>query len=131
MVDQGESLAGKVVIVTGASRGIGRAVAIRLGQLGAKVVLNYCANEERAQEALQAVKDAGAADARAIRADVSKPAEAQHLVDSVLAEYQRVDILINNAGVQRSVLVHKMTDADWHEVMDINLSSIFYLSRYL
>jgi 3-oxoacyl-[acyl-carrier protein] reductase len=125
----GLALAGKIAIVTGASRGIGRAIAIRLGEMGANVTLNYCASEAQAQQALAEVKATAAAGAQMIKADVSKSSEAQRLVDSVLAEHHRIDILINNAGVQRAALVHKMSDADWHEVMDINLSSVFYLCR--
>jgi 3-oxoacyl-[acyl-carrier protein] reductase len=121
-------LTGKVAVVTGASRGIGRAIALRLGEMGATVILNYCSHDEEAQSALQAVEKSGAR-AQLVKADISRSAEASRLIDTVLAEHKRIDILINNAGVQRAVMSYKMSDADWHEVMDINVSSVFYLSR--
>jgi 3-oxoacyl-[acyl-carrier protein] reductase len=124
-----DSLAGKVAVVTGASRGIGRAIAVRLGELGAHVMLNYCAHDEQAQTALAAVRATKAASAQLIKADISKSAQAQQLIETALGAHQRIDILVNNAGVQRAILTHKMSDADWHEVMDINVSAVFYLCR--
>ncbi|MBK7992342.1 MAG: 3-oxoacyl-ACP reductase FabG [Blastocatellia bacterium] len=123
------ALLNKVAVVTGSSRGIGRAIAIRLGQMGAKVVINYCSNEEEANKALEEVKNTAASSVQIIKADVSKPTEAKNLIDTVLSEHQKVDILINNAAIQRATLVHKMKDADWEEVMALNLSSVFYLCR--
>lgn len=122
-------LADKIVVVTGASRGIGRAIAVRCAQMGATVVINYCASDAQAQETLELVKQAGGANARLCKADISIAAEAKRLIDTVLAEFQRIDILINNAGIQRAVLVNKMTDEDWHQVINTNLSSVFYLCR--
>jgi 3-oxoacyl-[acyl-carrier protein] reductase len=122
-------LSGKIAVVTGASRGIGRAIAVRLARIGAYVILNYRSQEEEAQQALLETKAASSNGAKLIKADISKSAEANRLIDTVLAEHGQIDILINNAGIQRAVLIHKMSDADWHEVIDTNLSSIFYLCR--
>jgi 3-oxoacyl-[acyl-carrier protein] reductase len=124
-----QPLANKIAVITGASRGIGRATALRFAEMGATVAINYCAQTERAQETLEMVKAAGSINSIIVKGDVSRADEAQQLIDTVLAQYQRVDILVNNAGVQRAVLVHKMTDADWHDVININLSSVFYTSR--
>jgi 3-oxoacyl-[acyl-carrier protein] reductase len=121
-------LEGQVALVTGASRGIGRAVAIALGRLGARVVVNYKAATPQAEEAARAVADAGGA-AELAQADVARPAEARALVEKVLGRHGRLDVLVNNAAVQRSALLHKMSDADWNDVLDLNLSAVFHLCR--
>jgi NAD(P)-dependent dehydrogenase (short-subunit alcohol dehydrogenase family) len=123
------TLAGQVVVVTGASRGIGRAIAVRLGALGAHVVVNYLARESDAADTVQAVAAAGAPSSRAVRADVGVVGEARHLIDDVLAREGRVDVLVHNAGIQRSGLVHKTSDEEWHRVVDVNLNAAFYLAR--
>jgi 3-oxoacyl-[acyl-carrier protein] reductase len=129
MSDNNSLLANKVAIITGASRGIGRAIALELGRMGAYVIANYNSSYEAAQEVLEELKTTNAAGAEIIKADVGKSDEAQNLVNEVLNKHQRVDILINNAGIQKAVLVHKMTDADWHDVINTNLSSVFYMCR--
>jgi NAD(P)-dependent dehydrogenase (short-subunit alcohol dehydrogenase family) len=123
-------LTSRVALVTGASRGIGRAIAIELGRLGARVAISYRREDSQAEEAVAALASTGV-EAKAFRADVSRSAEAQQLAADVVAAFGRVDILVNNAAIQRSALVHKMSDADWHEVMDTNLSAAFYLGRAL
>lgn len=129
MSDTFDFLENKVVLVTGASRGIGRAVAIAFGKLKANVVLNYKSSQQQALEVLELVKNAGASNTSLIQADVSLKTDSQRLIEETLAKYSKIDILINNVGVQRAVLLHKMTDEDWHEVINTNLSSIFYLCR--
>ena len=124
-----QRLAGQVAVVTGASRGIGRAIAIRLGALGATVVLNYLKEDARCAEAAQAVIAAGGPAPSAVRADVGRPEEARRLIEGVLARHGRIDVLINNAARQTSALLHKMSDADWQSVLDVNLSAVFYLCR--
>jgi NAD(P)-dependent dehydrogenase (short-subunit alcohol dehydrogenase family) len=119
----------QVVIVTGASRGIGRAIAVRLGGMGARVVLNYRERESEALDAVKAVANAGGRSPRSIRADVGDAAQANRLIEDVLGAEGRIDVLVNNAAIQRSALVHKTSDEDWHRVLDVNLSSVFYLSR--
>src|SRR5581483_12362980 len=106
-------------LVTGGSRGIGAAIVRELAAAGAAVVLGYRSGEEEA-EALAA--ETGA---RALRADVSSPEEAARLVEDAGA----VDVLVNNAGLTRDGLLARMPDADWREVLETNLSSVFYTCR--
>ena len=123
-----ERLQGQVALVTGASRGIGRAVAIALARLGARVVVNYKSATAQAEEAVGAIVAAGGA-AEPAQADVARPAEARTLVEKVLARHGRLDVLVNNAAVQRAALLHRMSDADWNDVLDLNLSAVFHLCR--
>jgi 3-oxoacyl-[acyl-carrier protein] reductase len=113
------SLDGKTALVTGGSRGIGRAVALELAQAGAQVVLGYHSGADEAEAVAQ---EAGA---RAVQADVSDPEQAKRLVD----EAGELDILVNNAGLTRDGLLARMPDADWRDVIETNLSSVFYTCR--
>jgi len=113
------SLEGKTALVTGASRGIGRAIASELAAAGASVVIGYRSGQEEA-EAL-----ASELGARAVQADVSSAEEAARLV----AEAGNVDILVNNAGLTRDGLLARMSDDDWRTVIETNLSSVFYTCR--
>jgi 3-oxoacyl-[acyl-carrier protein] reductase len=113
------SLEGKSALVTGASKGIGRAIALELAQAGASVVIGYRTGQEEA-EAL-----AGELSGRAVQADVSNPEEAAALV----AAAGDVDVLVNNAGVTRDGLLARMPDDDWRTVLETNLSSVFYTCR--
>jgi 3-oxoacyl-[acyl-carrier protein] reductase len=113
------SLEGKSALVTGASRGIGRAIAAELAAAGATVVVGYRSGQEEA-EALAA--EIGG---RAIQADVSSPDDARRLVE----EAGDLDILVNNAGLTRDGLLARMSDEDWRTVIDTNLSSVFYTCR--
>lgn len=127
-VPEDRPLAGKTALVTGASRGIGRAVAHELGRLGARIGVSYRSDDQKAEETLASLAAAGV-EARAFRADVGRSREASKLAEDVAEALGEVQLLVNNAAIQRSALLHKMTDADWHEVMDTNLSAVFYLSR--
>jgi 3-oxoacyl-[acyl-carrier protein] reductase len=113
------SLDGKTALVTGASRGIGRAIALELARGGAKVVLGY---NSGAEEAEAVAKEAGG---RAVQADLSDPEQARRLVE----EAGELDILVNNAGLTRDGLLARMPDGDWREVVETNLSSVFYTCR--
>jgi len=113
------SLEGKTALVTGASRGIGRAIAAELATAGAAVVLGYRSGKDEA-EAL-----AGDIGGRALQADVSSPGDAARLVE----EAGDVDILVNNAGLTRDGLLARMPDEDWRVVLETNLSSVFYTCR--
>jgi NAD(P)-dependent dehydrogenase (short-subunit alcohol dehydrogenase family) len=117
-----------VALVTGASRGIGKSIALALGRLGARVIVNYKSAMEKAEEVARAIGEAGGS-AEIARADVSRPVAARTLVEDVLTRYHRLDVLINNAAVQRSSLLHKMSDNDWSDVVALNLSAVFYLCR--
>jgi NAD(P)-dependent dehydrogenase (short-subunit alcohol dehydrogenase family) len=117
-----------VALITGASRGIGRAIGASFASAGFRVVLNYRTHDAAALNALERL-EAGGAQARAVRADVGQCEEARRLVDDVLAVEGRIDVLVNNAAVQRVAMIHEMCDADWHDVMNTNLNAAFYLSR--
>jgi 3-oxoacyl-[acyl-carrier protein] reductase len=114
----------KVAVVTGSSRGIGRAIALRLAKGGAKVVINYRGNESAANKVIDQIKAKGG-QAMAIQADVSQPAEAQTLMDAAKKEYGRIDILVNNAGTTRDTLIMRMSEEDWDVVIDTNLKGTF------
>ncbi len=119
------ALQGRVALVTGASRGIGRAIACELAHNGAAVALNYRTGEA---EACQLAREINGVGGRAIpvQADVSKSEEARAMVSRVLEEFGRLDILVNNAGITRDRTLRKMTDEDWHDVLETNLSSAFF-----
>jgi 3-oxoacyl-[acyl-carrier protein] reductase len=113
------SLAGKTALVTGASRGIGRAIAVELAAAGATVVVGYRSGQDEAEQV------AGEIGGRAVQADVSDAASALSLVEAA----GDVDILVNNAGLTRDGLLARMSDDDWRTVIDTNLSSVFYTCR--
>ncbi len=119
------SLDGQVAVVTGASRGIGRACAIELARHGASVVVNYVANEEMAQSCAKAVEAAGVK-ALVVQADVSNAEEAKKLIEAAEQEFGKVDILVNNAGVNRDRTIARMASEEWDEVISTDLSSMFY-----
>jgi 3-oxoacyl-[acyl-carrier protein] reductase len=122
------NLTDKVALVTGASRGIGRAVALRLGALGAKVVVNYRGNQQEAEEVVEAIKIQGG-EALAMQGDVSQAAEAQKLIENTVKTFGRLDILVNNAGITRDQLMMRMSEADWDAVLDTNLKGAFLLTK--
>lgn len=117
-------LAGKVAIVTGASRGIGRAIAEDLAANGAKVIINYQASAAAA-EAVVAGIQANGGEATAVQANVSDYEEAQTLVKTAIDAYGHIDILVNNAGTTRDTLLPMMKEDDWDVVLDTNLKSVF------
>ncbi len=113
------SLEGKSALVTGGSRGIGRAIALELGRAGAAVVVGYRSGADEAEDVATEIGG------RAVQADVSDPASAAALVEAA----GDVDILVNNAGLTRDGLLARMTDDDWRTVIETNLSSVFYTCR--
>ena len=121
-------LKGQKAIVTGASSGIGEAVAIALGHAGADVVVNYISNPEKAEQVVSHVQRCGAK-AFAHKADVSNEAQVQQMFRRVIQEFGTVDILVNNAGLQRDAPFDEMTLAQWQTVLDVNLTGQFLCAR--
>jgi 3-oxoacyl-[acyl-carrier protein] reductase len=119
------SLAGKVAIVTGASRGIGRAIALRLSQEGASVVVNYARGAQQAKEVVSAIEAAGGK-ALAVQADVSKTAEIRDLFDRTQETYSQIDILVNNAGVILYKPLAEVTEAEFDNLFAINVKGTFF-----
>lgn len=119
---------GRIALVTGGSRGIGRAICLRLAREGATVVVNYVSSEKAAREVVEAISAAGGR-ASTVQADVSKPAEAEAMVDSVVKEFGALDILVNNAGITRDGLVMRMSESDWDAVLDTNLKGAFICTK--
>ena len=119
---------GRVALVTGASRGIGRAIALKLAALGARVTVNYRSGEAAADEVVEAITSAGG-EARAFRADVSDEEAATSLVKSVVATYGQLDILVNNAGITRDNIMARMKADDFDAVLATNLRSCWLMCR--
>jgi 3-oxoacyl-[acyl-carrier protein] reductase len=120
---------GKTALVTGASRGIGRAVALAFARGGASVALNYAGNEAAANEALALVQQAGAPKAKLYRFDVADPAACTAAVESVLADMGGLHVLVNNAGIAVDQLVMRLKDDDWNRTLQVNLTGNFNLIR--
>ena len=122
------SLQGKCALVTGGSRGIGRAVCLELARQGARVAVNYAGNAAAAEATVGACAALGA-EAFALRADVADAAACEAMVKEVLARFGRLDILVNNAGVTRDGLMPMMKEADWDAVLDTNLKGAFHCMK--
>jgi 3-oxoacyl-[acyl-carrier protein] reductase len=121
-------LEGKVAIVTGASLGIGSACALDLAHNGADVAINYRKHDAEANAICEQIRSMGRR-GLAVRADVANFQDAQNMVDTVVKEFGKVDILINNAGVNRDAVIWKMTEQQWDEALDINLKGYFNYLR--
>ena len=115
------NLEGAVAVVTGASRGLGRAIAEELDRGGAKVVVNYSRSQEPAEELVEQLSDAVA-----IQADVSDAEQAQRLIDEAIEKFGRIDVLVNNAGINRDKTLKKLSVEDWDMVVQTDLNSAFY-----
>lgn len=122
------NLQGKVAIVTGASRGIGRAIAQELAIYGASVVVNY-ASSSAAADSLVAEITAAGGEAVALQADVSQIDQVEALFNAAIDKYKRIDILVNNAGITRDTLLLRMKPEDWQAVIDLNLTGVFLCTR--
>lgn len=121
-------LKGRIALVTGGSRGIGRAIAIALAEEGADVAINYQRNEALAKEVAQDIGRMGRA-AEIYQADVSDPEQVSRMRDAIVKRFERVDILVNNAGINRDKSFVKMDEASWRTVIDVNLHGVFYCTK--
>ncbi len=118
----------KVVVVTGASRGLGRAIALDLAKAGCKVVVNYAASEGPALEVVEECKAMGT-QAMAVKANCADPDEIASMLKAAVDEFGTVDCIVNNAGITKDGLVMRMKPQQWQDVIDINLSGVFYASQ--
>jgi 3-oxoacyl-[acyl-carrier protein] reductase len=121
-------LNGKTAVVTGGSRGIGRAIALMLAAKGADVVVNYTSNQEAALAVVKEIEAAGAS-GMAVKADVSKAEEVENLVNEVLNKFGSIDILVNNAGITRDNLIIRMTEQEFDDVINTNLKGAFICTK--
>jgi 3-oxoacyl-[acyl-carrier protein] reductase len=117
-------LTGKTALVTGASRGIGRAIAVALAEAGADVAVNYAGSEAAAAETVKAIEALGRK-AMMVQANVGKPAEFEHMVAGVLGTFGKLDILVNNAGITRDNLIMRMKEEEFDAVIETNLKGVF------
>lgn len=120
------TLENAVAVVTGAGRGIGRAIAEELGQGGARVVVNYGKSREQAERLVGELREHGAPDAVAIGADVSDPEQASRLIEEAVERFGRIDVLVNNAGITIDKTMKNLSIDDWNRVIQTNLNGYFY-----
>lgn len=119
----------KTVVVTGASRGIGRAIAIAFAKQGANLVLNYNKSQKSVEEVVEAIEAAGGK-AVAVQADVSQSEEAKKLIQTAVDTFGSLDVLVNNAGITKDMLLMRMKDEEFEQVLDINLKGTFYCLKH-
>lgn len=123
-------LNGKIALVTGAGRGIGRQIAETFAEYGAVVIVNYNGSREKAEEVVKEITDRGGI-AKAIQCDVSQFDSAKELIDGIVKEYGRLDILVNNAGITRDNLIMKMSEEDFDSVISTNLKGAFNCIKHV
>lgn len=123
-------LNGKVAVVTGASRGIGKAIALKFAEEGAFVILNYNGSKERAEEVKAEIQEKGGS-AEIFQCDVSDFAKCEAFIKEVIQTYGTLDILVNNAGITRDGLLMRMSESDFDKVMDTNLKGTFHCTRFV
>lgn len=122
-------LRGKVALVTGASRGLGRAIAVKLASLGCKVVINYCQSQEKAQEVIVEIEQRGG-EAILIKADVSDAVSVREMIKTINNQWGNIDILVNNAGINKDTLVLRMNEDMWDSVLAVNLRGAFLCTKF-
>lgn len=127
-IDGISDIEGKAALVTGASKGIGRAISLELARLGVKVAVNYNSSKSEAQEVVQTITEMGG-DAFAVHADVSDLDHVNAMVNKVNDKWGGVNILVNNAGIINDGLLMRMSDEQWHRVMGVNLNGTFFCTR--
>ena len=121
-------LQGKTALITGASRGIGKAIAIEFAKNNANVIINYNRNEEEAAKVAEECRKHNV-NAIAIKADVSNFEEVKVMAETIQKDFKKIDILVNNAGITRDRTLKNMSMEEWHDVINTNLSSVFYVTK--
>ena len=121
-------LEGQTALVTGASRGIGKAIAICLAKEGAELIVNYSSSLENANKVVSEINSFGGK-AYALQADISNESSVNELIKTVLEKNNKIDVLVNNAGITKDGLLMRMKTDDWQKVLDLNLSGVFYCTR--
>ena len=124
-----ESLSGKVALITGASRGIGKEIALELSKLGAEVFINYSSSDEKAEEVVNSIKNNGGK-AHKLKFDVSKEDSVSSAFETLIKINGSIDILVNNAGITRDGLLMRMKSEQWDEVLNTNLKGVFLCTKY-
>lgn len=118
----------KVALITGASRGIGKACAIELAKAGYEIIINYAGNEEAANQTVNEIEAIGVS-AKAVKFDVSNKTEVETALSAIITDYGRIDVLVNNAGITRDGLFIRMSSDAWEAVINTNLNSAFYVTN--
>ena len=124
-----DSLSGKVALITGASRGIGKEIALELSRLGAEVFINYSSSDEKAEEVVNLIKNSGGK-AHKLKFDVSKEDSVSSAFEEIIKINGTIDILINNAGITRDGLLMRMKSEQWDDVLNTNLKGVFLCTKY-
>ena len=125
---QNKVLSGKVALVTGASRGIGKSIAISLGVLGAEVIVNYSSSDASAEEVAKSINDKGGSSYK-LKFDVSDEESVSTAINQIIRDSGKIDILINNAGITRDGLLMRMKASQWDEVLNTNLKGVFLCTK--
>ena len=121
-------LQGKTALITGGSRGIGRAIAIKLAENGSNVIINYSSNKEAAEEVVKEIESHGVK-ALAVKCNITNSEEIKAMIDAIDEKFDTVDILVNNAGITKENLFLRMKEEDWESVMDVNLKGVFLCTK--
>lgn len=119
----------KVALITGASRGLGKAIAVKLGTMGSKIVVNYSSNEQEAIRTFEEIKASGT-ESIAIRTNVAESAEVKAMTRQIVETYGKIDILVNNAGINNDTLLPRMSDKAWDEVINTNLRGAYLCTKF-
>lgn len=122
-------LKGKTAVITGGSRGIGAAIALKLAQEGANVAILYCGSQERAEKVAEQASQMGVT-AKTYRCDVALEQDCKETIEQILADFDGIDILVNNAGITRDMLMLQMKEQDFTDVIDTNLKGAYHMIRY-